>query len=62
MQLNIEKDKLFKTILRLEWLTTCSDLEMQDGDKARDVIEEILPSLKELYIYLVKIKNLEGKI
>lgn len=35
-------------ILRLEWLTTCSDLEMMDGDTVRDVINEVLPSIRNL--------------
>ena len=32
----------------LKWLENCSDLEMSDGDMAREVIKQVLPTLLKL--------------
>ena len=32
----------------LKWLDNCSDLEMRDGDMAREVIKQVLPTLLKL--------------
>lgn len=36
-----------EVLAKLSWLSTCSDREMQDGDKAREIAREIIELIEE---------------